>query len=117
MEDRILIVLAEVTTSLEIGGWMLCLFALAGGVNSVLKLCDRTKEHPPPRDTYQLKGDYATRRELDAIEKELDELGTEFRERIEKVRDEMKHDAEVNTAAAIARAEKFHARIDEVLAA
>lgn len=107
----------EVPTSLEIGGWIGCLFFLAAGVNQVLKVIDRTKEQPPPRDTYQVKGDYVTRRELDAIEKDLAGLRTEFREEVGKLREEMKHDAEVAAASATARAEKVHSRIDEVLSA
>lgn len=98
--------LAEVPTSLEIGVWIGCLFFLAAGVNQVLKVIDRTKEQPPPRDTYQVKGDYVTRREFEALEKAVEKLG-----------DEMKHNAEVFTAAANARAEKLHGRIDEVLTA
>jgi hypothetical protein len=106
-------IFGEVPTSLEIGGWVLCLFGLAGGVNQVLKIFDRTKEHPPPRDTYQLKGDYVTRRELDALDKDLGELADD----VAKLREKIEHDAEVSAAAATARAEKIHGRIDEVLSA
>lgn len=108
---------AEVPTSVEIGGWIGCAFFLAAGINQVLKVVDRTKEHPPARDTYQVKGDYVTRRELDAIEKDLAGLAAEFREEVGKLREEMKHDAEVAAASATARAEKVHSRIDEVLSA
>ena len=104
---------AEVPTSLEIGGWLACAVAVTMGANQVFKLFDRFKEQPPPRDTYQLKGDYATRREVDALDKDVAELAEE----IGKLRDKMNHDAEVTAAAANARAEKIHGRIDEVLSA
>lgn len=36
-----------VPTSVQIGGWLFCLFALVGGMNQLLKLTDRMKEKPP----------------------------------------------------------------------
>lgn len=108
-------IFAEVPTSIEIAAWLGCLVAVAMGANQIFKLFDRFKEQPPPRDTYQIKGDYVTRRELDGLEKEVDALNGQFRDEVGKLRDEMKHDAEVAAAAANARAEKIHGRIDEVL--
>lgn len=108
---------AEVPTSLEIGGWVLCLFGLAGGVNQVLKIFDRTKESPPPRDTYQVKGDYALKAELVSIREDLDNLESTLRGLIEKVRDEMKHDHETNTAGATARWERFEMRVSDIMGA
>ncbi len=115
-------------TPVEIAAWLACLVAVVMGANQVFKLLDRFKEHPPPRDTYQLKGEYVTRRELDALSDELDDLAVllrdqvaklqdQFRDQVAKLQDQMKHDAEVANAGATARAEKTHGRIDEVLSA
>lgn len=109
--------LAALPTSLEIGGWLLCLVAVFGGVNQVLKVLDRLKEYPTPRDTYAPKGDYAARGELKELAKRLDDLAGEFREADAALRGEIKHDRELANGAAEARADKLHSRIDEVLAA
>ena len=102
-------------TSLEIGAWLVCLVAVIAGVNQVMKLFDRFKETPPPRDTYQVKGDYVTHRELKELQDRVDELSGELRESIADVRREMAHDKEMSNAAAEARAEKLHTRISDVL--
>jgi len=102
-------------TSLEIGVWLVCLVAVVAGVNQVMKLLDRFREHPPPRDTYQVKGDYVTREEFKDLADVVDELAGEMRESIAEVRRETAHDREIAAAAAEARAEKLHTRISDVL--
>lgn len=55
-------------------GWFLAIvFFLTGGVNQVMKLLDRMKESPNPRDTYLTKEEFAEQqlvqqRRLDEIE-------------------------------------------------
>lgn len=102
---------------MEVGIWLVCLVAVVAGVNQVMKLLDRFKEQPPARDTYQVKGDYVTQREFKELRDQVDGLSGELRESIADVRREMKHDAEVNQAAAEARAQNMHKRTDDVLAA
>ena len=85
------------------------------GINQVMRLLDRFKEHPPPRDTYQVKGDYVTRSEWKEVREEVDGLAGELRESVVEVRRELAHDKEITNAAAEARAEKLHTRISEVL--
>lgn len=38
---------------IELAAWLLALFAVAGGVNQVLRLVDRLKEQPHPGSTYE----------------------------------------------------------------
>jgi|KBSSwiStaDraftv2_1062776.scaffolds.fasta_scaffold00424_32 hypothetical protein len=104
-------------TPLELAGWLGCLVAVVMGINQVMRLLDRFKETPTPRDTYQVKGDYVTQRELKDVREDVDALAGELRESITEVRREMAHDKEVNQAAAEARAQNIHKRVDEVLAA
>jgi hypothetical protein len=112
-----MIMFAEVPSSLEIGGWLMCLFAVAGGVNQVMKLLDRTKESPTPLSTYQLKGDYVTHTELATVRKEVEKLAEETREDFYDIRNAMKHDAELNAAAALKRAENINHNIQDVMTA
>jgi len=102
-------------TSSELAAWIVCLVAVVVGVNQVMKLIDWFKEKPPARDTYQVKGDYITHRELKELRDQVDELSAEMRESIAEVRREMAHDKEMSNAAAEARAEKLHTRISDVL--
>jgi len=104
-------------TPAELAAWIVSFVAVLIAVNQALKFFDRFKESPPPRDTYQVKGDYVTQREFKELRDQVDGLSGELRESIADVRREMKHDAEVNQAAAEARAQNMHKRVDDVLAA
>lgn len=109
--------IAEISTSLEIGIWLGCLFFIAGGTNQVMKLIDRTKEHPPARDTYQLKGDYATHKELAELRHDLTALADKFQETVNEIRADMKHDGEMANANDRQRAENINRNIQDVMSA
>lgn len=110
-------ILGEAVTSAQIGVWLGCLAAMALLANQLFKLLDRFKENPPPRDTYQLKGDYAARSELMRLEEKLDDLADGIRADVDKIRGEMKIDRDAMTKAAEERARYLNEQINDVLKA
>ena len=94
-----------------IGGLMVGLFALAGGINQILRIVDRLKERPPPAETYVSKV-HCDRQHI-KFESEFGGLRAEVRE----LRAEIKADLKEVSAANEARASKLHGRIDDLLEA
>lgn len=100
-------------------GWILvALAALATGANQLLRLLDRTKEQPPPADTYVRKehchtlhhsteeaiGNLSTR--LKTVEGAKTDLAEAMHGQISQLRREMKEDFR-----------QVHSRIDELVRA
>jgi len=98
-------------TGLEIGGWAMAAFAVAGGVNQVLKVVDRVKERPPPAETYATKADCDRRHNCLALEVSA------FRVDIQTLRREIKEDFREAAAINEQRASKLHTRVDQLLEA
>jgi hypothetical protein len=94
---------------------LFAIFSLAGGVNQVLKITDRFKEHPPASQTYQPKGDYATRAELSQLRTELTEQISDLDRDIGYLREQLHSDMKAIQKAGEDRAGKIHERINVVL--
>jgi hypothetical protein len=86
------------------GDWLMILFAVAAGVLTFLKIIDRNKPVPPLHNQFADKVE--TEKRFTCIEREIDVLR---RDTIAGLRE--------NNAAAEARADKIHNRINEVLGA
>jgi len=102
---------------LEIGIWLGCLVAVIMGINQVMKFIDHFREKPPAHQTYQVKGDYVTQRELEQLREALNDLAAETRESFESVRREMKHDAETRQAASLEQANNMQAQVNDLIKA
>ncbi len=98
--------------SVQTMGWVcLALFGAAGGVDKILKIWDRTRELPPPAQTYVAKPDCAAARAEQRLH--LDR----FEEELRRLRQELRADRDLLLQAGEARAVKLHERLDAVLAA
>ena len=56
---------------LDIAGWLGCFVFVIAGMNQVFRFLAHFREQPPPSQTYQPKGDYATRTELNVLRQEI----------------------------------------------
>lgn len=97
-------------TSLEIAAWLLAAFAIAAGINQIMRLIDRMREKPSPIETYETKLSAAKEREH--IERRI--------QRVEA--DLLRLSADIHTLGVTlaetgeARARRLHERIDHVQA-
>ncbi len=90
--------------AVQIGAWAVTAFAIAGGLNQVLRLLDRTKEKPIPAETYTTKEQCKTQR--DAIAARVDRMEAEMGS-LKGQLDTMGRDNEE-------RASRLHKRIDQL---
>ena len=104
-------ILPDPNSSQTVGWLCLALFGIAGGINHVLAIWDRTKEIPPPAQTYVTKPDCLSARI------ELNQRMGRLDSDLHDIRSEMKADRETLLLAGEERAMKIHQRIDAVLAA
>jgi flagellar biosynthesis/type III secretory pathway M-ring protein FliF/YscJ len=87
-------------------GLLAGLFFVAAGINQVLRLVDRTKEKPPPAETYMTKE--TCRREHEEIAQRFDRVETEVR----AIREQIRQDRVELDQADEERASKLHDRIN-----
>jgi len=98
-------------TGLDIGGWSVAAFAVAGGVNQILRIVDRVKERPAPSETYTTLANCDRRHHT--ISTELVGLRSD----LQALRMEIRSDLKESIAANELRASKIHSRIDDLLEA
>jgi hypothetical protein len=79
--------------------------------SEVESFLDRRREKPPPAETYQVKGDYATRQELRELKQEI----TQHLSRQDDFLTRVEAQIAVNNRDAEKRAEELHKRINPVL--
>lgn len=87
------------------------LYVLLKFWNEVEAFMDRRREKPAPADTYQVKGDYATRQELRELRTEINQHLTRQDVLLTKVEAQIA----TNNRDAEKRAEELHKRINPVL--
>lgn len=111
-------------TSLELGGWIVSAWAVLGFLNQGAKFIDRFKERPPPHETYQPKGDYALRSELQQLKLDLqthlqrqDGAIAEIASEIGAMREKMDTDKGEILKADEERIGGVHERVNDVLEA
>lgn len=67
-------------TSMEIAGWILCAFAIAGGINQILKLVERARgEAPKPPNAELAVAVSAMEARVTGVEKQIHETRIEVR--------------------------------------
>jgi len=76
--------------ALQTAGWLASAFFLAGGLNQVLKLVDRTREQPPPAQTYATKAEQQQRFEdtlarIERLENRTEQHGQECRADLQRL--------------------------------
>lgn len=95
-------------TSLEIAAWLLAAFAIAAGINQIMRLIDRMREKPSPVETYETK--ISAAKERDHIERRI--------QRVEA--DLLRLSSDIHTLGITlaetgeSRARRIHERIDNV---
>jgi hypothetical protein len=80
--------------AVQVAGWLASAFFIAGGLNQVLKLIDRTKEKPPPIETYETKAEARQRLEeatarIQRLEAWNQELRREFKADLHRVHERL----------------------------
>jgi len=95
-------------TSVEIGGWMACLFFLVAGFNQLFKIADRMKEKPPPAETYLTKTEFSAHSAQ--LTARFDRMESDLRVLAEKLDETSGEAAKLNEL----RASKMHERLNDI---
>jgi DNA anti-recombination protein RmuC len=92
--------------AVQVAGWLASAFFVAGGINQILKLTDRTKENPPAVEKYWTKAEAQRHRE------EERERIQQMEQRWEQLRREIRADISRLADSSARRAQELHQRIN-----
>ena len=92
----------------ELGGWLLCLFAILGALNQGAAFIGRFRETPPAHDKY------ATKTELAQFRAQYDEDRKEMRDDLDAFGEKLDSFYQETIKAGESRATKIHNRVNEL---